>query len=149
MRTRISFPQKSKGLGKTAIHLQCAAGEDTLSLLNLGASEVVGVDISEEMIQIAQNISNQLGANARWVRSDILELSEEMNGTADLVYTGRGAIIWIHDLNRWAQTVPRLLKPGGIFYMYEGHPVTYFLIPGQKSSALILSLKGIFLKKFI
>ncbi len=36
------------------IHLQCAAGTDSLSLLNLGAEEVVGVDISEEMIAIAR-----------------------------------------------------------------------------------------------
>src|ERR1051326_984715 len=30
-----------------AIHLQCAGGRDTLSLWNLGAREVVGVDISD------------------------------------------------------------------------------------------------------
>lgn len=109
-----------------AIHLQCAGGRDTLSLLNLGAREVVGVDISEEMLDVAQATTCQLKANARWVHSDVLETPAELSGTADLVYTGRGAIIWIHDLAAWAETVARLLKPGGVFYMYEGHPMTYF-----------------------
>ena len=38
----------------TAIHLQCAAGHDTLSLLNLGAHRVIGVDISDKMIELVR-----------------------------------------------------------------------------------------------
>src|SRR5258707_14037484 len=34
-----------RGTGR-AIHLQCAGGRDTLSLWNLGAREVIGLDIS-------------------------------------------------------------------------------------------------------
>ena len=34
------------GRCRRAIHLQCAGGRDTLSLWNLGAEEVVGVDVS-------------------------------------------------------------------------------------------------------
>src|SRR5215213_6655724 len=37
------------GTGR-AIHLQCAGGRDTLSLWNLGAREVVGIDISPRML---------------------------------------------------------------------------------------------------
>src|SRR5437016_944096 len=39
---------------RRAIHLQCAGGRDTLSLWNQGAAEVVGVDISERMIECAR-----------------------------------------------------------------------------------------------
>jgi len=38
---------------KVAIHLQCAGGTDTLSLWKMGAAAVVGVDISERMIAVA------------------------------------------------------------------------------------------------
>ena len=34
------------GRCRRAIHLQCAGGRDTLSLWNLGAAEVIGVDFS-------------------------------------------------------------------------------------------------------
>ena len=49
----------------------------------------------------------------------------ELDSTADLVYTGRGAINWLHDMDGWAAVVARLLKPGGKLYVYEGHPLTW------------------------
>ena len=54
---------------RRAVHLQCSHGLDTLSLLNLGVSEVVGVDLSREMLAQATRKSEQLGARARWVRA--------------------------------------------------------------------------------
>lgn len=131
----------------TAIHLQCAGGEDTLSLLNLGVRKVMGIDISEEMIRIAQETSAQLQAQATWLCCDVLEVPASLDETADLVYTGRGAINWIHDLNRWAATVKRLLKPGKAFYLFEGHPVTYFFDPQADELRLDPECEGYFSKK--
>jgi SAM-dependent methyltransferase len=108
-----------------AIHLQCAGGRDTLSLLNLGAREVVGVDISDRMIEVARAKSELLGAPARWYRSDVLQTPHELDGTADLVYTGRGALCWLMDLDAWARVVARLLRPGGKLYVFEGHPIQW------------------------
>src|SRR5215213_749018 len=41
-----------------------------------------------------------------------------------LVYTGRGAILWLPDIGRWAEVVADLLKPGGFLYLTEFHPLT-------------------------
>lgn len=109
---------------RRAIHLQCAGGTDTLSLWNLGAHEVVGVDISERMLGVAKQKSDALGAPATWVHSDILSTPHELDGTADLVYTGRGALCWLMDIEAWARVVARLLKPSGRLYVYEGHPIS-------------------------
>ncbi len=108
-----------------AIHLQCAGGRDTLSLWNQGAREVVGVDISEVMIECARRKSEALGAPASWYRCDVLDTPSELNGTADLVYTGRGALNWIMDIEAWAQVPARLLKSGGRLYIYEEHPISW------------------------
>ncbi|MFZ4508225.1 MAG: class I SAM-dependent methyltransferase [Fimbriimonas sp.] len=108
-----------------AIHLQCAGGTDTISLWNLGIPEVIGVDISDRMIEVARKKSEAVGANASWIRSDILDTPAELDGTADLVYTGRGAICWIMDIEAWAAVVARLLRPGGVLFLFEGHPVTW------------------------
>jgi SAM-dependent methyltransferase len=108
-----------------AIHLQCAGGLDTLSLWKHGAAEVVGIDISERMIACARQKALLLGAPASWYCCDVLETPQELNGTADLVYTGKGALLWIMDIDRWAQVVARLLKPQGRLYLYEGHPLTW------------------------
>ncbi|MDQ7827178.1 MAG: class I SAM-dependent methyltransferase [Candidatus Eremiobacteraeota bacterium] len=108
---------------KRAIHLQCAGGKDTLSLWNHGAHEVIGVDISEVMIDCARQKSEALNAPARWIHSDILLTPHDLDGTADLVYTGKGAICWIMDIEAWADVVARLLVPGGMLYLFEGHPI--------------------------
>ena len=112
------------GLG-LAIHLQCASGRDTLSLLNEGVLKVVGVDISDVHIDNARRISAALNAPAEWYRCDILDIPAALNETADLVYTGRGALNWLQDLNGWAAVIARLLKPGGLASVFDGHPIVW------------------------
>jgi SAM-dependent methyltransferase len=110
---------------KTAIHLQCAGGRDTLSLWVEGAERVIGVDISEAMIDNARRTSAALNAPAEWYCCDVLETPSTLDGTADLVFTGRGAICWVHDIVAWAHVVARLLRPGGTFHLFESHPTSY------------------------
>jgi SAM-dependent methyltransferase len=113
------------GRCRRAIHLQCAGGRDTLSLWNLGADEVIGVDFSPRMLDLAARLTKATGAPARWVLADVLDTPHELDGTADLVYTGRGSLIWLQDLDAWATVVARLLAPGGRFVLFEGHPVEW------------------------
>ncbi|HUQ77241.1 MAG TPA: class I SAM-dependent methyltransferase [Patescibacteria group bacterium] len=108
-----------------AIHLQCAGGRDTLSLWNLGAREVVGVDISPRMLDLARRLTAATGAPATWYEADVLDTPHELDGTGDLVYTGRGAIIWLQDLDSWAAVLRRLLAPTGRLVIFDGHPAEW------------------------
>lgn len=109
----------------TAIHLQCASGRDTLSLYNEGVPRVIGVDISDVHIQNARRISAALNIPAEWFRCDVLDTPAALDGQADLVYTGRGALCWLHDLDAWARVVARLLKPGGYGSVFDDHPASW------------------------
>ena len=113
------------GRCRRAIHLQCAAGRDTLSLWNLGADEVVGIDFSPRMLELAARLSAATGAPARWIESDVVATPHDLDGTGDLVYTGRGSLPWIADLDAWAAVVVRLLAPEGRFVLFEGHPAEW------------------------
>jgi SAM-dependent methyltransferase len=113
------------GRCRRAIHLQCAGGRDTLSLWNLGADEVVGVDFSPRMLGLAARLAAATGAPARWILADVLDTPRELDGTADLLYTGRGSLIWLQDLDAWAAVITRLLSPGGRFVLFEGHPIEW------------------------
>jgi SAM-dependent methyltransferase len=108
-----------------AIHLQCSHGRDALSLINDGAAEVVGIDISARLLAVARRKAAALSAPATFVQSDILDTPADLDGTADLVYTGKGALCWMMDLDAWAGVVARLLKPGGRLFLYEGHPLDW------------------------
>ncbi len=114
-----------RGRCRRAIHLQCAAGRDTLSIWNLGAEEVVGVDFSPRMLELARALSEAVGAPARWILADVLEVPHELDGTADLVYTGRGSLFWLQDLDAWASVLVRLLAPSGRLVIFDGHPAEW------------------------
>jgi SAM-dependent methyltransferase len=125
------LPQELHSLGdlrtgcNRAIHLQCSHGLDALSLWKTGAREVIGVDISEAMLAQARAKTQLLSAPARWVHSDVLAVPAELDGTADLVYTGKGALNWMMDLEAWAGVVCRLLRPAGRLFIFEGHPLNW------------------------
>jgi len=85
----------------------------------------VGIDISEKMLAVARRKSTLLRAPAHWYCCDILDTPHELDNTADLIYTGRGALPWIMDIQAWAGVVVRLLKPGGKLYVFEGHPLDW------------------------
>ena len=110
---------------RRAIHLQCAGGLDTLSLWKQGAAEVIGVDISERMTASARRKSDALQAPACWYCGDVLDTPHDLDGTADLVHTGRGALLWMMDIQAWAQLVERLLAPRGRLHVFEGHPLDW------------------------
>ena len=127
-----------------AIHLQCSHGLDTLSLLNLGVREVIGIDLSRAMLDQARRKTELLAANAQWIESDVFAVPEELNGSADLVYTGRGALPWVSDLHRWANVVSRLIKPGGRLFAHEGHPLNWVWNPGRSTFTLRSDGRGYF-----
>jgi SAM-dependent methyltransferase len=127
------FPEELARIGdlrgrcRRAIHLQCAGGRDTLSLWNAGAEEVVGIDFSPRMLDLARRLAEAVGATdvAHWIEADVLDVPHELDGTADLVYTGRGSIMWLADLDAWAAVLVRLLSPTGRLVIFEGHPAEW------------------------
>ncbi len=110
---------------RVAIHLQCAGGRDTLSLWTAGAESVVGIDFSPRMLELARRLTAEVGAPARWVEADVLDVPHELDGTANLLYTGRGSLMWLQDLDAWAAVLHRLLAPDGRLVIFEGHPAEW------------------------
>lgn len=106
---------------KSLLHLQCHFGMDTLSWGRLGA-KVTGVDFSDEAIQLARKLSIETGIKAEFICSDIYKLPEIHKNKYDIVYTSGGVLCWLPDLNKWGKVIAHFLKPGGFFYIMEGHP---------------------------
>lgn len=113
--------------GLDVLHLQCHFGIDTLSWARLGA-RVTGADFSEAAVELARSIAAEIGhPEARFVRSDLYDLPDVLDGDFDLVYTSRGALGWLPDIRRWGQVVAHFVRPGGRFYITEIHPVVQAL----------------------
>ena len=59
-----------------------------------------------------------------------------------------GALNWIMDIEAWANVVFRILKKGGRFYIFEGHPITCFFDTLSKETLqLDPEFKGYFHEK--
>ena len=119
--------------GKTLLHLQCHFGLDTLSWARLGA-RVTGLDFAETAIAFARELAADVGlADAsRFVWSNIYDAPAALEGeTFDVVYTSRGVLTWLPDVERWAQVAASFVKPGGTFYMHEAHPFLWTVAEEQ------------------
>jgi SAM-dependent methyltransferase len=110
--------------GKKLLHLMCQFGLDTLSWARRGAI-VTGVDISDKSIERANKLKEKTGLPAKFVRSDVLDLVGKIDDKFDVVFQSYGIHCWISDINQWAQVIAHYLRPGGIFYIIDDHPIIH------------------------
>jgi len=124
MRGELGLPEQVKrSLGdlkdKRVLHLQCATGESTIELAELGAV-VTGVDISDEALDVAR----ERESSVLWVHADVQTLPGELRRARfDLVYAADGVLPWLQDLDAWAGGIEAALKSGGDLLLFEEHPV--------------------------
>lgn len=110
--------------GKSLLHLQCHFGMDSLDWARRGAL-VTGVDLSDQAILEANRLNEELGLNARFVCCNVLDTCEYVKEEFDIVFTSYGTIGWLPDLAPWARVVAAKLRPGGLFYIAEFHPIVW------------------------
>ena len=112
--------------GKRLVHLQCNAGQDTLTLVRLGAI-ATGVDISDEAIAFAERLSEESGIAATFRRADVydwFETAAKRGEQFDVAFCSYGSICWLSDLERWAAGLSGVLAAGGRFVAVDFHPVS-------------------------
>ena len=110
--------------GKSLLHLQCHFGMDSLDWARRGA-KVTGMDLSDEAVRTARELSTELGLAARFICCNVYDLPDHLSEKFDIVFTSYGVIGWLPDLDKWAAIVADHLKPGGVFYMAEFHPFVW------------------------
>lgn len=122
------FPEEIELLGELKgidlLHLQCNAGQDSLSLAALGAN-VTGIDISDEAIDFARHLSAESGIKATFERADVydwLEQAANKSRLYDVAFSSYGALVWLSDLKTWAAGQAQVLRPGGKLVLVEFHP---------------------------
>ncbi len=135
---RFDVPRLGNISGLSVVHLQCHLGTDTLSLARLGA-KVVGLDFSAPALDVARELARDCGATIDYVESDVYEAVDKLGAARfDVVYTGIGALCWLPSVQRWAEVVSGLLKPGGRLFIREGHPMLWTLSDPRPDELLVV-----------
>ena len=122
------FPEELNLLGdlegRSLVHIQCNSGGDSISLAKLGAT-VTGVDISDEAVRSARDLSEKTGIPATFERADVYDWLEDASREGrrfDAVFASYGVVCWLPDLGRWTEGIVKVLEPGGCFVLVDFHP---------------------------
>jgi len=113
---------------KAVLDLGCGFGGNCLDFVKMGAVEVLGIDISQKMLELAAK------ENAHDRIKYRLMAMEEINAittTYDLVFSSL-AIHYAADFPKLVRDVHNLLNPGGVFLFSQEHPLCTAPIAGPQ-----------------
>jgi SAM-dependent methyltransferase len=129
---RFDRPRLGEISGLRGVHLQCHIGTDTVSLARLGA-RMSALDFSAPAIEQGRSLSERIGLSVDFHVAAVYDAVDVLGAASyDFVYTGIGALCWLPDIQRWANVVAGLLKPGGRLFTREGHPMLWALDAGPE-----------------
>jgi len=119
--------------GKKIAQFCCNKGGELLSLMELGASEGVGFDIAENIIEHARETAKKADINnCTFVVCNILDIPTDYHNQFDFIFFTIGGIIWFDDLTLLFNKVSKCLKPNGLLLINDFHPfMNMLLFPGD------------------
>ena len=104
--------------GKRVLDLGCGFGENCRTFKEMGASYVLGVDLSKKMLEVAVRENPSLNF-ACGDMSDLTFIEE----TFDVVFSSL-AVHYIENFDLLVKSIYGLLAPGGFFLFSQEHPLT-------------------------
>lgn len=113
--------------GKDVLDLGCGEGYCARELAERGARSILGVELSEQMVQLARAEESQLGQGLQFRQGDIAALLEA-DASFDLVL---GVFVYnyltLEQMRASFAEVHRVLRPGGHFVFSVPHPSFAFI----------------------
>lgn len=97
--------------GRDVVDLATGTGVTALAVAGAGASSVVGVDVTPELLAEAARRADAAGLSVRWVEADVCAVPLD-DGSADLV-TSTFGLVFAADVPAALAEARRLLRPGG------------------------------------
>lgn len=104
---------------KSILDIGCGFGDHAKKLSKQKYKNLVGFDISKELIKFA---NYQRIPNSTFYIGDMSKKLKHDDSSFDIVYSGL-AIHYIENINKLFKEVNRVLKKNGIFCFSTGHPI--------------------------
>lgn len=113
---------------KKIIDLGCGFGEHCMQYVHDGAAKVVGIDISEKMLEVAKRENSNPGITyMNMPMEDISQISE----TFDVAISSL-ALHYIEDFDTLARDVYEILNEDGVFIFSQEHPINTCFSSGER-----------------
>jgi ubiquinone/menaquinone biosynthesis C-methylase UbiE len=124
-------------VGKSVAHVCCNNGMELISIKKMGAGECVGFDISSAFLDQARELVELANQPVKFVEADATALPAAYDGHFDLVVLTIGTLGWFESLNPLFSSLRKLLRPGGVLFIYEMHPVLEMFEPDAAESLCV------------
>ncbi len=105
--------------GMCVLDLGCGCGHNCADFADKGAKRVVGIDISQKMLAVAQSESAR--QNVEYKNISMTEIGS-ISGKFDLVYSSL-AFHYIEDLDKLMCDIAGLMDTGGTLLFSQEHPI--------------------------
>lgn len=112
--------------GKSVIDLGCGKGGSCVTFSEMGASKVLGIDISKKMLDVAN--SNNKRENVSFMYLDMNNI-DQLNEKYDVAISSL-SVHYIKDFRKLLHNIHDLLNDEGIFIFSQEHPLTTAPISG-------------------
>ncbi len=113
--------------GKAVLDLGCGYGHNCIDFVKKGAKKVVGIDISEKMLEVAKNISSH--EKISYINMNMTEIGNSAE-RFDFIYSSL-AFHYIKDFNTFAETLYSVMNMGGQLLFSQEHPIITATIDGK------------------
>ncbi len=114
--------------GLRILDLGCGFGEHCKGFIERGAAKVVGIDISEKMLEVAKTENSD--PKITYLNMPMEDL-DKIEGKFDLVVSSL-AIHYVEDFDGVVKNIYDLLNPGGLFVYSQENPINTCHSTGER-----------------
>lgn len=114
--------------GLSVLDLGCGFGEHCKGFIERGAAKVVGIDISEKMLEVAK--AENADPKITYLNMPMEDL-DKIDGKFDLIVSSL-AIHYVEDFGGLVKNIYDLLNPGGLFVYSQENPINTCHSTGER-----------------
>ncbi len=112
---------------KSVLDLGCGYGHNCVDFVRRGANKVLGIDISEKMLEVAK--SESVHERIKYLNMSMTDISE-LNESFDFIYSSL-AFHYVKDFDTFAKNIYSALNTGGQLLFSQEHPIITATVDGN------------------